>query len=180
VLCTRIADITDGTSNTAMMSEVICQQDMGGFHGSGPSNAPAKSVEYVKAVAEQTGLRDNPSVCYTLLDGKYFAQGTPLRARRGVAWHDGQPHYVAFNTVLPPNGPSCAHGGNWGDQRHMVIPPTSRHPGGVNLLFADGSVDFISETIDTGNLGIRQPLRGMSVRGVWGAMGSKAGGDITE
>jgi hypothetical protein len=44
-------------------------------------------------------------------------------------------------------------------------------------LMADGSVHFISETIDTGNLGVQQPNDGRSRYGVWGALGSKAGGE---
>ena len=41
----------------------------------------------------------------------------------------------------------------------------------------DGSVRFISETIDTGNLSVPQPDAGASKYGVWGALGSKAGGE---
>jgi len=45
---------------------------------------------------------------------------------------------------------------------------------------ADGSVRFIRNNIDTGNLGIAQAntYRGPSNYGVWGAMGSKLNQDI--
>jgi prepilin-type processing-associated H-X9-DG protein len=180
--CTRIRDIKDGTSNTVALSERLCQQDMGRFHGRDPQSANAGEVEIVKGCAELSGIRDNPIQCYTVVVGNHYAAGTGIRSRGGVCWHDGQPHYVGFNTVLPPNGPSCGNGGNWGDSRHMLIPPASRHPGGVNVLKADGSVDFTSETIDTGNLaaGYRQPDNGLSLYGVWGALGSKAGGEADQ
>ena len=29
----------------------------------------------------------------------------------------------------------------------MVVPPSSRHPGGVNTLFGDGSVKFIKNSV---------------------------------
>ena len=85
--------------------------------------------------------------------------------------------YVAFNTVLPPNAPACADGGNLGDSTHLVIPPASRHPGGVNATMTDGSVRFIINTIDTGDLTRKQTAFGPTMYGVWGAMGSKAGGE---
>jgi prepilin-type N-terminal cleavage/methylation domain-containing protein/prepilin-type processing-associated H-X9-DG protein len=177
VRTTSMRDITDGTSNTVSMSERLCQQDMSGFHGQGGGSAGAQEVEHVKGVGQVGGLRGSPTVCYTLSDGKYFLPGTTVWSRFGTGWHDGQPAYVAFNTVLPPNAPACTEGGSWGDQHHLVIPPASRHPGGANVQLADGSVRFISETIDTGNLGVGQPPRGASNYGVWGALGSKAGGE---
>jgi prepilin-type processing-associated H-X9-DG protein len=111
-------------------------------------------------------------------DGKFFAQGQLISSRFGISWSDGQNAYIGFNTVLPPNSPACSDGGDWGDQNHMVIPPASRHPGGVNVSFCDGSVRFITNNINTGNLAARQRITGPSVYGVWGAMGSKSGGDI--
>jgi hypothetical protein len=42
---------------------------------------------------------------------------------------------------------------------------------------ADGSVRFISDNIDTGNLGVPQPETGASRYGIWGALGSKDGDD---
>ena len=171
-----IAHLTDGTSNTVMLSERLCQQNTP-FRAQAPR--PASGVEHKLGVATRvSGLRNSPNLCYTVTDGKYFINGTPIQSRFGIAWQDGQPMYIAFNTILPPNAPACADGGNWGDSTHLVIPPASRHPGGVNAALADGSVRFISDTIDTGNLGVGQPQSGPSKYGVWGALGSKSGGDV--
>ena len=175
-----MADVTDGTSNTIAMSERLCEQRSP--RGSpGPATVSARQVEHVMAVAIGVGgLRTSPSVCFTTTDGKYYVAGTGVQGRSGVSWTDGQPIYVGITTVLPPNAPACSEdASNYGDQVHLVIPPTSRHPGGVNALYVDGSVHFISSTIDTGNLssGVTQTLAGPSQYGVWGALGSKAGGE---
>ncbi|MGQ9822548.1 MAG: H-X9-DG-CTERM domain-containing protein, partial [Thermogutta sp.] len=55
-----------------------------------------------------------------------------------------------------------------------------RYPGGVNALYVDGSVHFISSSIDTGNLaaGVTQTASGPSLYGVFGGLlRSKAGGE---
>ena len=174
-----IADITDGTSNTIGMSERLCQQKLGSYRGQYPVAVPARSIEHVLGVAiGVSGVINSPALCMTVSDGRYFNQGVAIQARFGVRWTDGQPMYVSFNTVLPPNAPACSDdAAQYGDAHHLVIPPASRHPGGVNCLFADGSVRFISNTINTGNLGAYQPFNGPSVYGVWGALGSKDGGE---
>ena len=61
--------------------------------------------------------------------------------------------------------------------RPKVLPPRSRHTGGVHCLFADGAVRFLSDNIDTGNLSMPNPTSGRSPYGVWGALGSKDGGE---
>ena len=174
-----MADVIDGTSNTIAMSERLCEQ--GSPRGQTAPTVSARQVEHVMAVAIGVGgLRTSPSVCFTTTDGKYYVAGTGVQGRSGVSWTDGQPIYVGITTVLPPNAPACSEdASNYGDQVHLVIPPTSRHPGGVNALYVDGSVHFISSTIDTGNLssGVIQPKSGPSLYGVWGALGSKAGGE---
>jgi len=97
-----------------------------------------------------------------------------------------------FHTILPPNGPSCSwtNGSSLGSWA-AILPPTSYHPGGVHVGFADGSVRFISETIEYGDLtqwfahrsssGSGNPggATGQSPFGVWGALGSKNGGENT-
>ena len=172
-----MSSVTDGTSNTVCFSERLNQTSIP-HRGQNPSTVGPQEVETVLGVHTRvSGLIDTPSLCYTVTDGKYFVDGSQIQARFGIAWQDGQPMYVAFNTVLPPNAPACADGGSYGDSHHLVIPPASRHPGGVNAALVDGSVRFISDTIDTGDLNQRQVITGPSRYGVWGALGSKAGGE---
>ena len=63
----------------------------------------------------------------------------------------------------------------------------SFHSGGVQVLMVDGSVQFVSETIDTGTVGAvgdgsgldePNPTSGPSPYGVWGALGSVSGGEV--
>ena len=172
-------DLTDGASNIVFMSERLNQFRIT-YRGAQPPSVGPREVEHVLAVATRVGgLVDNPRLCYTVTDGVYFLDGTPVQARFGTNWHDAQPMYVAFNTVLPPNSPACADGGTNGDSTHLVIPPASRHSGGVNALMGDGRVIFVSDSIDTGNLSQRQSINGESRYGVWGSLGSKSGGDQT-
>src|SRR5262245_58782630 len=171
-------DITDGTSNTIAFSERLNQANTP-VRGENPIKVAAREIEHVLGVHQRvSGLVNNPGLCRTVTDGTYFINGSQVQARFGIAWQDAQPMYVAFNTVLPPNGPACADGGTHGDSTHLVIPPASRHPGGVNATFADGSVRFVANNIDTGNLSTKQPLTGQSKYGVWGALGSKGGRDV--
>lgn len=59
------------------------------------------------------------------------------------------------------------------------------HPGGVNVAMCDASVRFVSETINTGDLTVLHDEPSTNIRkytgpsrwGVWGAMGSAAGGE---
>ena len=53
----------------------------------------------------------------------------------------------------------------------------SDHSGGVQICLVDGSVQFISETIDTGDLTQTNPIFGRSPYGTWGALGSRDGGE---
>jgi prepilin-type processing-associated H-X9-DG protein len=80
-----------------------------------------------------------------------------------------------LTTVLPPNSPSCLFGSSW--MGPGIVSATSNHPGGVNTLYADGSVQFTSETIDSGQVGSPEAAGGPSPYGVWGALGSKSGGE---
>jgi type II secretory pathway pseudopilin PulG len=55
---------------------------------------------------------------------------------------------IFFNTMLPPNSPSAVDD-CWAQWLNSA---SSNHTGGVNCVFGDGSVHFISNTIDTQNL----------------------------
>lgn len=82
--------------------------------------------------------------------------------------------------MVGPNGPTCHWGGVDGNEHMGTL--TSWHPGGGNVLMADGSVHFIPETIDTGNQAadsVASPS-GQSDYGVWGALGSRSGGEAAQ
>lgn len=173
---TKFGDISDGLSNTVMASERLIQtlNNTGVVVG-------ANQGETVLGNAFLDGAHLTPSICRTTVAGKFYIAGTSVWSRSGMSWQDGQPVYVGFNTILPPNGPSCINSGEHGDQANVVLPPTSRHPGGVQVALADASVSFISDSIDTGDLSAQLPsdgiVAGYSPYGVWGALGSKNGGE---
>lgn len=174
----RFRDITDGTSNTIAMSERLCQQSTP-HRATNPVAVGANQVDKLLATHTRiSGLINTPSLCFAAANGNYFVNGSEVQARFGIAWQDANPMYIGFNNVLPPNAVSCADGGINGDSVHLVMPPASRHTGGVNCVYADGSVRFVGNSIDTGNLNARQTISGPSVYGVWGALGSKSGGEV--
>jgi len=93
-------------------------------------------------------------------------------------WPDGSPIYSRFQTVLPPNSPNCvAVDGTDSPNTGVIGSLSSQHPGGAIAAMADGSVRFISEQIDCGNLSSPEVSSGPSPYGVWGALGTKDGGE---
>lgn len=57
---------------------------------------------------------------------------------------------AGYNHLLPPNHPACYNGPeDFGiNIDTFIVPASSNHHGGVNSLLADGSVQFINESID--------------------------------
>lgn len=164
-------NITDGSSNTIAMSErLISHYDLGSQTG---------QINVKAGIATGFGgLAANPGQCLGSAIGQFYADPGVVKGRSGWRWNDGQPEKVGFNTILPPNSPSCIDGSNPnGDGANTVLAATSNHPGGVMSLRADGSTHFVAETIDTGNLGLPSVTNGISPYGVWGALGSKDGGE---
>jgi prepilin-type processing-associated H-X9-DG protein len=93
-----------------------------------------------------------------------------------------------FSAVLPPNSPNFSEGGaddEWFRYfgHASLVSASSYHAGGVNVSFVDGTVHFITETIDSQTPGLYPPgqllssYTGQSMFGVWGALGSINGGE---
>lgn len=56
--------------------------------------------------------------------------------------------------------------------------------GGVGVLYADGSVTFISDTIENGSAdtlttAVTPAKKDATQCGVWGALGSRSGGEVS-
>lgn len=165
-------NITDGTSNTIAFSE-LCNSDAGGRD----NNVRTGVVD-----ANTAHLDWDPSICLNQKDPNdpNLMEGTKHWAFRGNWFNDGRAMNGGFHTVLPPNSPNCAGKSSGNEKAWGVFSAASYHPGGVNVLMADASVHFVSETINTGNLSAVQPGGGgtskqaKSPYGVWGALGTMA------
>jgi prepilin-type N-terminal cleavage/methylation domain-containing protein/prepilin-type processing-associated H-X9-DG protein len=171
--------ISDGTSNTIAISEAVSVETRGTQKIKGGT---AGGWNHNEANTDGIG----PQNCLNRRDPADPTQftGTVANAWRGSGGiFDGLSPNFGFCTVLPPNSPSCVTGTN--DTGVGVLSATSNHSGGVNVGLCDGSVRFITESVNTGDLtrGQRIPgggiLTGPSLYGVWGALGTPSGGEST-
>ncbi len=169
----RIGAVTDGTSNTMLMSESAIFDGVGKIRG-----------DYLMMPSET--FRLSPIICknqrgpngrlLSINDGNGGFRLPWSHQRRGDAWSCGLAMVGGFTAILPPNSPSCAAGrGEW---REGIYSASSYHTGGVNACMVDGSVHFISNAIDTGNLAAPVPVTGPSPYGAWGALATSADGEV--
>jgi prepilin-type N-terminal cleavage/methylation domain-containing protein/prepilin-type processing-associated H-X9-DG protein len=123
----RIADIADGTSNTALMSEQIL----------GPGGSPLSTPSDPRLVYASVHAR-------APVDDTICSAATTFLTDRGARWADGEVQYGLYDHHYPPNAPQwdcIAIEFSW-------KPARSRHTNGVNLLLADGSVHFLTDHVN--------------------------------
>ncbi len=151
----KLTDITDGTSNTLMISQTILGAD-NNVTGPRPAGRP---MRYSANLSAGRRVLPPPGGVNPPLTETECANATSWRGARGGGWIQPDLAATCFNAYLPPNSsiPDClAHGSGWYTAR-------SNFAGGVNCCFADGSVRFVRDTI---------PLP------VWRAMATRAGGEV--
>jgi prepilin-type processing-associated H-X9-DG protein len=162
----RLEQVSDGTSNTIALSERIRADGQRGI-----------TRTYTRAGEWFT----TPNQCFTNFNfatQQWGGGSSRIMNIAGIRWSDGGMGFTGITTSGKPNYPSCAW--NDHDAQNGVYPPTSNHSGGVNAVMGDGSVRFIRDSIDVGNQdanGRLSGVGGISPYGVFGAMGSRAGGE---
>jgi prepilin-type N-terminal cleavage/methylation domain-containing protein/prepilin-type processing-associated H-X9-DG protein len=164
-----LESITDGTSNTALFSERL----IGMFNTYTQFRADDKNYNrraifipnvnglpdtnnYQQALFYMQGCKNLPGFALSGVVGDGWV------TRNGYVWVAGYPYHLAvssYNHNTPPNSLSCQNpsdiqtlqffnpGGLSFGSPAGAVPPTSNHPNGVNMSFADGSVKFIKDTI---------------------------------
>ena len=164
-----LAFATDGTSNTAAISEMV-----------GDANYSTKLKGGVYKTGSIYDGRAKPGPCLTESrrsdDPNQLNSGSDTW--RALLWTDGRSVNAGFTTILPPNSPCCIY--TWPNIDNYawgVFSPQSYHSGGVNVGIADGSVRFVSDTVDAGSPNSYAVSSGASPYGVWGALGSPSGGE---
>jgi len=176
------ASIADGTSNTLAFSETVTTDGLSSKRVKGGIVAinSLKLADLQSRVGDATGSRS--------VYGNY--QVAPYG--RGMNFAEGNTTITGFQTILPPNSPSGSY--YVADLSNSGMSPaisstSSNHTGGVNSALADGSVQFITDTINSGShlnddletLNLPKDengdFTGQSPFGIWGAYGTIAGGE---
>lgn len=144
----RIADITDGTSNTAFMSErtigdasnaiITPRSDL--FRGGIFPETQDEAMNWCR------------SLDITLLSNQSLSNS-------GIPWLVGSAdNFVGYQHIAPPNDRSCLY-----PPARSSVTANSLHSGGVNLGFADGSIRFMRSNVDVT---------------LWRALGTRNGGEV--
>ncbi len=153
---TRIADITDGTSNTLGMAEVKA------------------FTPYLRDGGNPAGAAAAPS-----LPADVAGYGGEFKIDSGhTEWVDARVHQTGFTTTFPPNTKvpyttggvgydidfnSLREGRSATAPTYAVVTSRSHHTGGVNALMMDGSVRFAASSVS---------------QDTWRSMGTRAGGEV--
>ena len=149
----RFADISDGLSNTVAFSESL----LGPGGGAEPSTASTTPTDTRRQVLTLPGstITDDATCDKGAVGGAYWSNA------RGARWINGHYADANYNHHLRPNDDrwDCSNASHNPGQAAA----RSNHNGGVNVLFGDGSVHFMSN-------GIAQVT--------WEALATRNGGEV--
>ena len=153
-----LAGITDGTSSTALWSEIV--------RGKNGTTIPGPNQVYLMPMPVPSTNAYVPLVAYL-----NACQGTSTLAGfdyKGQIWGtDSAAQGGGYAHIMTPNRNACMFPGQpypveWSA---VCVGPSSFHPGGVNVGFLDGSVRFVKD--------------GVALQ-TWWAIATRAGGEVIE
>jgi len=173
-----IEQIRDGTSNTGLFSERL----MGIINGPPilrnspdfkravfvnppgvtgvPNHPPSNTAQslYLTFVQQCNSIPGTTASTASNVNGEYWVADYPWHVVIMNYTHDGPP-----NTAICTNPQDYFNKGNYHGGPSSLNPPSSNHPGGVNLCLADGSVRFIKDSVSLP---------------AWWALGTRAMGEV--
>ncbi|XZE20927.1 DUF1559 domain-containing protein [Pirellulaceae bacterium SH449] len=164
----KFGSITDGLSNTAAFSESLRGLEQNNVPE--PVSRAERRRTMINVACVWTSSTIPPAVPGlangfqapedpSLYEAMALAIRRGFNGQRGGGWINGREYYGAYSHYLPPNS-------DWMDMNtcgYGIFGARSNHTGVVNLTRCDGSVSFISESVD---------LR------AWRALGTRAGSEV--
>jgi prepilin-type processing-associated H-X9-DG protein len=174
-----VRNITDGTSNTIAFAEAVVGPDSGFYQTRTGQGLFRFGVTGVTGTGSNSlyDASSNPKVVLADMQTCQQAaltlsgagsQGKINEDDKGARWAPDDGGFTLINTVVPPSSLqfsfaccnfTIVYGCDDGPYQNV----NSMHPGGANLLFSDGSVRFIKNSID--------------IRTWWG-LGTKSNGEV--
>jgi prepilin-type N-terminal cleavage/methylation domain-containing protein/prepilin-type processing-associated H-X9-DG protein len=178
-----VRDCTDGTSNTVAYAEWLVGDGQGSAlgganpasHYRGNMSAGVASVPpgdpgtIYDAFSNPPAFLNNLAACTSAFQA---ATSSGINDMKGWRWGLGASGYSMFNCIQTPNDHQYPIGGcrtnfqvggtPWPDAS-FTIGAASAHPGGCNVLLADGSARFVKDSIN---------------RTTWWGLGTKSGGEV--
>ncbi|MFL5330282.1 MAG: DUF1559 domain-containing protein [Gemmataceae bacterium] len=140
----RFEDISDGSSSTVAFGERPL--------GDGQDVLPVGPQLRIKLLPG--GSVPTQQACET--SGAWYGE-------RGAKWIVGNYGNTLYNHALPPNALTCDCMNT--QQQAAMMSARSRHEGGVNILYCDGDVQFVSNRINAA---------------IWRALATRAGGETVD
>jgi prepilin-type processing-associated H-X9-DG protein len=166
----KLRDIIDGTANTAAMSEGL----IGNNNANEARVFPRRAVWVVATRVPDVntaGVLGGPASIAAMVaecDLVNVATAPIYHTGPGHSWHRGDTyHYKYYDHTGTPNKLRCANLSTTAtaDPNTGSHPPSSLHPGGVNILMCDGTVRFVSDSVN---------------QLVWTAIGTRSSGEAVD
>ena len=172
--CYGVQHILDGSSNTMAFSETLVSDTIHWTKyrdgiAAGANNPGAPNTTVTGAEAFMAGVAAVTLDLQQCSSWFQTQQNNPWSDDKGFRWGTGSPGVTLYNSIVTPNSSlypwaGCRFNcGGCGFEFGSYENVSSFHPGGVNVMMADGSVRFVKNSIDMLT---------------WWKLGTKDGGEV--
>lgn len=157
-LAVKMSQVTDGTSNTAIYSEMV--------RGDGDQQVVDTASDWLRIGGTDQTATAVANACIALNPAGAIGASQQFCCG-GRNWMHGDYATSRYNHIMPPNSRSCSQNSRGSNLTAIPVnedggatTASSRHSGGVNVACVDASTHFVSDSVD--------PV-------VWNAFGSRDG-----